>query len=243
MRYNFTLEQWQSPRQPVTGPRFVWRDVRQVVIHYVGSGSAGVPSDIDQFLRNQQGYYLRSRGYSLGYNAAVVSATGHHFDGRSWEIRGDRYRCAANAGVNNVSYAILVIQRDNEAPTSAAVEGVRALTAQIMERRPNVVIVGHNRSGSTTATSCPGVGLTLAVQSDVFYPRPNPPQPLGDDMIAIYKPSYKGATADTPWVAVFQSGAVRRAVNADVRLAQQLNVPILDQDSKEQHEYLISIFP
>ena len=62
-------------------------------------------------------------------------------------------------------------------------------------------------------------------------------------MIAIYKPSFKAANAHTPWVAVFQSGVVRRAVNADVHLANKLGVPIIDQDSEEQHNYLISIFP
>jgi hypothetical protein len=189
-----------------------------------------------------QDYYLRDRGYSYGYNAVVVSAAGHPLDGSSWEVRGDTFRSAANAGVNNTSYAIQVLQRSDEAPTVNAIDGVRRLIAQILAQRPNAVIVGHNTSGSTTATSCPGRGLDVAVADGTFYPQP-PPTPTGDDMIAIYKPSFKEANAHTPWVAVFQSGAVRRAVNADVRLAERIGVPIVDQDSKEQHDYLISIFP
>jgi len=226
----------------VTGPRFVWRDISQVVIHYPGNpASWSVPGDIGQHLRNAQASYLRSRGYSYGYNAVVVSQAGHPRDGSSWEVRGDDYRSAANAGVNHTSYAIQVLQRSNEPPTVNAIDGVRRLVAQILAQRPNAVIVGHNTSGSTTATSCPGRGLAEAVRDGIFYPVS--PIPSGDDMIAIYKPVFRGANANTPWVAVFQSGAVRRAVNADVVLANRLSIPIVDQDSKEQHDYLISIFP
>ena len=244
MHYDYRRDFWQSPKQPVTGPRFVWRDITQIVIHYPGApDSWRVPNDIPGHLRSSQANYLRTRGYSYGYNASVVSAAGHPLDGSSWEIRGDTYRCAANAGVNHTSFAIQVIQRSNEAPTVNAIDGVRRLVEQILAKRPDVRIVGHNTSGSTTVTSCPGTGLGLAVQAGTFYPVA-PPTPTGDDdMIAIYKPNFKGADANTPWVAVFQSGAVRRAVNADVHLANKLGVPIMEQDSKEQHEYLISIFP
>jgi len=242
MFYDFERSAWQSASQPVTGPRFVWRDITQIVIHYPGNPATWrVPQDIALHLRNMQGYYLRARGYSYGYNAVVVSAAGHPLDGSSWEVRGDTYRSAANAGVNHTSYAIQVLQRSDEPPTVNAIDGVRRLTAQILAQRPNAVIVGHNTSGSTTATACPGRGLAEAVRNGTFYPVS--PIPSGDDMIAIYKPVFRGANANTPWVAVFQSGAVRRAVNADVVLANRLSIPIVDQDSKEQHDYLISIFP
>jgi hypothetical protein len=72
---------------------------------------------------------------------------------------------------------------------------------------------------------------------------PPPPPPTGDSvMLYIAKPVYTGTTAGTPWLAVFESGAVRRAVNADVKYAQSAGVPIIDQDSKEQHDYLIAKF-
>jgi hypothetical protein len=242
MNYDYARSAWQTSSEPVTGPRFIWRDISQIVIHYPGNPETWrVPQDIRTHLQRMQTVYLRSRGYSYGYNAVVVSQAGHPLDGSSWEVRGDTYRSAANAGVNHVSYAIQVLQRSNDQPTVNAVDGVRRLVAQALTQRPNLRIVGHNTSGSTTRTACPGIGLDTAVRDGTFYPVS--PIPSGDDMIAIYKPVFKGANANTPWVAVFQSGAVRRAVNADVVLAQRLSIPIVDQDSKEQHDYLLSIFP
>lgn len=242
MFYDYRRADWEAASQLVSGPKFIWSDIRQVVIHYPGNpASWSPPADIGRMLRDQQAWYLRSRGYSLGYNAVVVSAAGHPLDGTTWEVRGDDFRSAANRGVNHISYAIQVAQRSDEPPTPKAVEGVRRLVAQAQNERADLVVVGHNTSGGTTRTSCPGIGLARAVSECAFYPVPKPVE--GDDMIAIYKPVFAAANAHTPWVAVFQSGAVRRAVNADVRLANRLGIPIMDQDSKEQHDYLISIFP
>lgn len=243
MRYDFQRSDWLAG-MPFSGPAFDWSRITQVVIHYVGGGpNYRPPANNAQSIRNAHAFYLNRRGYSYGYNAEVVSSVGHPQDGSSWEIRGDRFRCAANAGVNEISFAVHVRQRDNEPPSPKAVEAIRGLVAQVRAKSPNHVrIVGHNGSGGSTRTSCPGTGLQHAVVSGLFEPVVVPDVPEGDEMIAIYKPVFAGANAATPWVAVFQSGAVRRAVNADVRLAERLRVPIVDQDSKEQHDYLISIF-
>ena len=244
MNYNFRRSDWLGG-MPFSGPAFNWSRINQVVIHYVGGGpNYRVPANNAQSIRNGHAYYLSRRGYSYGYNAEVVSSVGHPQDGTSWEIRGDTFRCAANAGVNHNSFAVHVRQRDNEPPSPEAVEAIRGLVAQVRAKSPNHVrIVGHNDSGGSTRTSCPGTGLQNAILNELFEPGVVPDVPEGDTMIAIYKPVFKGANAGTPWVAVFQSGAVRRAVNADVLLANRLNIPIVDQDSEEQHNYLISIFP
>lgn len=232
-------------RVPVTGPKFNWDRIDQIVIHYPGAPpSWRVPADVAGHIRSSHESYVKNRGYSYGYNFVVVSQPGHPLDGTSWEVRGDTFRCAANAGVNDRSIAIQVTQQADQPPTPAAVAGVQRLVAQIQRQAwRKLRIVGHNESGGTTATSCPGRGLQQAVDAGQFWPPPPPPTPTGDTMIAIYKPSFKNANANTPWVAVFQSGAVRRAVNADVRLAERTGVPIIDQDSEEQHAYLVSIFP
>jgi hypothetical protein len=76
-------------------------------------------------------------------------------------------------------------------------------------------------------------------------PGDKPPPPTTEDpatMLYIAVPKYAGVTADTPWLAVFESGNVRRAVNSDVRYAQTNGVALIDQDSKEQHDYLIAKF-
>ena len=244
MIYDYYRKDWLNG-MPFNGPRFDWPKISQVVIHYVGGGpNYRVPANNAQSIRNGHAYYLGRRGYSYGYNAEVVSSVGHPQDGTSWEIRGDSFRCAANAGANESSFAIHVRQRDNEPPSSKAVESIKKIVVQVRANSPNHVrIVGHNDSGGTTRTSCPGTGLQYAIVNNLFEPDVVPDVPEGDEMIAIYRPVFAGSNAQTPWVAVFQSGVVRRAVNADVVLAQRSNVPIVDQDSQEQHQYLMSIFP
>lgn len=64
----------------------------------------------------------------------------------------------------------------------------------------------------------------------------------GDTMLYIAKPTFPGAGPNTQWLAVFESGAVRRAMNADVAFAQKAGVPFIDQDSAEQHAYIVSKF-
>jgi hypothetical protein len=73
-------------------------------------------------------------------------------------------------------------------------------------------------------------------------PPPTIPPTDGDTMLYIAKPTYAGADANTPWLAVFESGQIRRALNADVKYAQANGVAIIDQDSREQHEYAIAKF-
>lgn len=243
MHADFARDWWVGA-VPVNGSTLDWNRISQVVIHYPGNpASWRVPADVAAQIRNSHEHYVRTRGYSYGYNFIVVSQPGHQLDGRSVEVRGDTFRSAANAGVNEISVAIQVLQQADQPPTPAAVDGVRRLVGQVqsLARHP-LRIVGHNGSGGSTRTACPGRGLQAAVDAGEFWPV-WPPVPEGDTMIAIYKPVFAAANAHTPWVAVFQSGVVRRAVNADLRLAERTNVPIIGQDSEEQHAYLVSIFP
>jgi hypothetical protein len=179
MEYDYTRADWEV-RPFITGPVFTWSTVDRIVIHYRGTGGVPVPDDIAQSLRNSQAYWLRSRGYSLGYNAAVVSSRGHRLDGTTWEIRGDTFRDAATGGINQQSFAILVMQVDNEPATPKAIDGIRDLVRQCRGRAPvHLPIVGHGFSGSTTATACPGVGLSAQIRAGVF--EPPVPLPLPDD--------------------------------------------------------------
>ena len=80
------------------------------------------------------------------------------------------------------------------------------------------------------------------VAATMSAPPPTIPPTDGDTMLYIAKPTYAGADAGTPWLAVFESGQIRRALNADVKYAQANGVAIIDQDSREQHEYAIAKF-
>ena len=60
-------------------------------------------------------------------------------------------------------------------------------------------------------------------------------------MLYIAVPTFPGSGPNTEWWAIFESGAVRRAVNSDVAYAQLANIPQVDQDSAEHHDFLKSI--
>lgn len=98
-------------------------------------------------------------------------------------------------------------------------------------------------SGPSAWAPSGGKWNMAAFRSDVTAALIPPiPPPNGDTMLYIAKPTYAGADAGTPWLAVFESGQIRRALNADVKYAQANGVAIIDQDSREQHEYAIAKF-
>jgi hypothetical protein len=70
---------------------------------------------------------------------------------------------------------------------------------------------------------------------------PPTPTPQEADMLYIAVAAYPGAGPNSEWWAVFESGAVRRAVNSDVVFANLSNIPQIDQDSIEHDDYLRSI--
>jgi len=224
MNYTYRRSNWVGT-QPVTGPLFTWSTVNKFVVHYRGTGTAGVPADIAQHLRNiNASYWNRTPGYAIGYSAAVVSSAGHPLDGTTWECRGDTFRAAANEGHNLESFALLVIQVDNQQATPKAAAAIRDLVAQCRQRRP-VTIVGHGQIGST---ECPGVGLRAQITAGVFEPGgvtppppppPLPPPPVTDPedtaMLLDWRPGttkYTGFAFDGFRLAWYESGRITGAL-------------------------------
>jgi N-acetylmuramoyl-L-alanine amidase len=83
-----------------------------------------------------------------------------------------------------------------------------------------------------------------AFRSDVLLYDPSPPQPptpSEGNMLYIATPKYPGANANSEWWCIFESGAVRRAVNSDVAYANMKGIPLVDQTSAEHDAYLRSI--
>jgi hypothetical protein len=244
-------ESWQDPAWPVVGPPANQAAIDTAVVHYTASPK--IPGDLFAFHRSMQFSYAKprtqgGRGYSLGYRWSVVS--GGPRDGEVFQIRGFDLKAAANAGHNDHTEPILVLVDGDDAATPLAVRSVQAIIAESQRRSGRTfVIVGHGQL-SGAATSCPGVGLRAQVAAGVFTPRAQPPTPPptipptnGDHlMLYIAKPVYAGANANTPWLAVFESGQIRRALNSDVKYASANGVAIIEQDSREQHEYAINKF-
>jgi hypothetical protein len=161
MRYLHTRSAWVGDR-PVSGPAFDWNRIDFVVVHWPGhdgvpDGDIGESTDIARYICNTHHGYLSNRGYSLGYSSAVDYLSG------TWEIRGDTFRAASNAGgggeFNARTFSIWYLTDLDGNTTSQGIAGVNDLIGQVRARRPNVKVIGH-RDGTSiysdaTATSCP----------------------------------------------------------------------------------------
>lgn len=190
--WDFRRGDWQDAGLPVTGPNLLAARIDKLVLHYTAADK--IPHNVPQFLRDMQAFYVRDRGYSLGYNCAVDQS------GNTYEIRGFDIRCAANRAVNESSVAVLMlVDGDGEASPQAAA-AVRRLVAygqQLFGRRLSVV--GHGEVG---ATECPGVGLRRQLAAGLFNPNM-----LGDSKMFVldYLPN-------TPrWVRLAWDGVQRLA--------------------------------
>lgn len=209
MRHDVRRSEWVNPTQPVNGPPFAWSGIDWIVIHY--TAAPRLSPDVPQVLRNIQSDYLRNRGYSIGYNSAVGSKG--QYDGVTFELRGDSFRCAANGNAENNrrGYAILVLVDGQEAASNRAVTAVQGLVQQIRERRPHAAIIPHSQ---IRATSCPGLGLHAQLRAGLFEP-----QTFEDeiDMIALdWNPGRPNFTAFT-WTGTHLAWVVNGHVDQLIR--------------------------
>ena len=179
IRFDYQREAWQDPKNPVVGGAAFagWKAMTRIVLHYPGADWADMDfnndgkidlADTRLLLRNTQAAYVDTRGYSLGYNAAVGQ------EGSSWEIRGDTWMCAANGSVqtNRDAFAILIIVDAQSRANDDQIRKVRDVVAQArMLAGKNLPIIGH---GDLKATTCPGAGIRAQMSSGVFEPQPEP---------------------------------------------------------------------
>ena len=215
-------EQWQDPAKPVSGP--APRGVPHTwVIHYPGGPGGVEGTAVPSYLRGIQSHYLASRGYSIGYNWGVAQ------DGSRWEIRGDLYNNAANAGrkvegnFNDVSQSIFVMVDEQDAASPKAVASINSIIAT----HPDWDVIVHS---DVDYTSCAGLGLTAQVRAGVIgqgvAPPPEPPQPPRppvpeeeeEIMIAYIAQPPKNRSGNPPWFVCI-NGAVRYATNVDATYA------------------------
>ena len=202
-------EFWQDPEKPVSGPAPKGTP-RTWVIHYPGGGSAPMGAAVAPYLRGIQAHYLSSRSYSIGYNWGTAQ------DGSEWEIRGDDFNNAANAGkkvpgnFNDVSQSIFVMVAGEDPASPKAVETINARIAT----HPDWDVIVH---GDVDYTSCAGRGLIDQVRSGVIGHQ----VPVEDEEMAKPEDVYiarppAGSPPDKPWLVVERyGGGVRYAMNED----------------------------
>jgi hypothetical protein len=201
--------EWELPGMGIadhsTSPPVDWSKVTNVTVHYPGGGTWPVNPTrewVIMHLRSQQASYVRTRGYSYGYNEVCAQ------NGIQAEVRGEGFRCAANGSTktNTPSYAIQVIANVGSLAEALAVEGVneRIACAERMAGR-KLTILGHR---DHKATACPGDEIYSQIQAGAFFAAdrpeiPVPPTPPESDDMAVYFVQ----PGNSPWsVAAFAYG-------------------------------------
>ncbi len=208
---------WQDPKVPVAGPAFIPTRVDSAIVHYTAAddlidGDPGESADdLPAYLRAIQRDYVTSRGYSIGYNVAV------DWLGGSWELRGTDFRCAANKGHNEHTFAILVLVDGNDMATPQAAAEIRRIVGELEALcRRELAIVGHGQlTNPNAATACPGSGLRAQIALGEFSPRWSPPvvvpppveiptpvpTPTEDDPMFYLTSPQPGTLPDLSWYA------------------------------------------
>lgn len=176
------VEAWLDPCYPMTGPKQVASAIYQPVAHY--TAAENLPDgDLGEFIEDLPGY-LRAMnrsywnrnpsnptpivvcgrnltGYSVGYLFAV------DWLGGAWELRGFRFKSAANAGHNDYTFPILFLVDGNDPVTDLAAATARAIWREARRRSGRADFklrpLGHGElretTGIGTPTPCPGVGI------------------------------------------------------------------------------------
>lgn len=220
----------------------LWNE-RWMTAHYTGNNIDYTGKDAAEVTRLIQQVFYATKPFEYNY------VIGQNEDDVIVEFAG-KFQAAHSGGENADSFGVLFLLGVGEDPTPLMIDKWRWLRDVLIASghlRPDVDQRMHYQMPGA-ATACPGNIRNFWPEFLKPWTAPKPPTPpeptpvQGDKMLYIAKPTYSGATANTVWLAVFESGNVRRAVNADVKFAQATGVPILDQDSKEQHEYLIAKF-
>jgi hypothetical protein len=215
--FDHPRSEWVPPAPPITGPALDWSKIRYIGIHYTAAddlidGDPGENWDrLDDYLRNIQTSYINSptRGYSIGYNAAVDAR------GETWELRGFDIRCAANSpgSLNAQTVAILQLVDGADPASPAAVKATQAVIAEAQRRagRP-LTILGHRDLPGAIATACPGVGLRTQVTAGVFTPTDEPSPPT---LTPRSRPMWVIAKNESTGVHHVSDGVWRRTVGTN----------------------------
>jgi LysM repeat protein len=182
--YTHRRSAWLGSMQWLPAPAFNWNPIEVFVVHWPGhdgawDGDPGESADrLDDFIRNAHNQYMHREpeGYNIGYNIAG------DWLGGTWELRGDEFKCAANAGLNDIAISYIVFCDLDGRITPQAIAAVQRTFAQARAIKPGIRLIGHGQGPALyparrpTATACPG-GLQQYVNDGTFAASPIGPLP------------------------------------------------------------------
>lgn len=207
----------ELPKFPINGPLQELEKVTSITFHHTGASvipDMNHQQEIEFLKRTNRDYWTNRKtgkvnefgltGYAIGYNWAVFES------GRIYELRGFKYRCAANGttAFNEPSTAILVITGFTEVPTEAQVQSVRNLCFDL-----NTVYgrqLEHKGHRDWKPTECPGNIQYKLVKSGYYLPvdepittEPEPTLPVGKEFNGMLFNCFEGTAR---WTVLFWNG-------------------------------------
>lgn len=158
---------WTSTPRPPGMVTLDPRQVRGVVVHWPGSKyPLGNPpaKRVASRLEGYRRYHVSGHGWAdIAYSVAVDQA------GRVWDLRGIRYRSAANGtnAANDQYGAVLFLVGPGENPSTDMIEGFRAWRRrEWLGRYPHAgMVYGHSDVKTTT---CPGPAVLARIRDGVL---------------------------------------------------------------------------
>lgn len=166
----------KGPRRALTPLAIA--DVKGIALHWPGTtgpigdpGTKGIAARLEGYRAYHTAGAPIGHGWNdIAYNLAVDQA------GRVWDLRGVAYQSAANGDqtVNRQYVAILVLVGPGEAPTKAAIEGVKYARGMVLNRFPKAALVKGHQDVRPDPTDCPGKLIEGLIRIDAFTERENP---------------------------------------------------------------------
>lgn len=206
-----------APREGI--PLLELRAISGLSLHHSGGAGDAARANADPvgFLKELQLLFLEERGLSdIAYNWMIVA------DGRVYEGRGLRYRCAAN-GTNdgNLRYPSVIFPGDFRAATSltaAQIGAFRQLRAMVRGVAPQAT--GAEPHSAFKATACPGANIVRLIPELVR----NPPAGGSSGSRPVLRRGSSGSAVRTLQQAINAWGGARLLVDGDFGAATEIAV-------------------
>ena len=166
--YTFARKDWDT--QGVSSEVHAFdHTVEGTYLHYPGSGDVTLAGksakEIGARLRNYREDHIEDNGWlDIAYNAAVDQS------GRSYELRGLGMEPGANGGTasNNNGVAILLMVGNEEKPSTAMLDAVAGLLAQVKAKHKDASWIRGHQESPDASTECPGEEVMALIKAGKF---------------------------------------------------------------------------
>lgn len=218
-----------------------------VAIHDVfasdGDGIFDTDAEVAAYIRRVE-QVARGSGKPYEYNA-IIPAMADPNAANVWAYA-DEFQAAHSAGENAQAYGVQFPNGIGQTLTAGQINAFTwwhgVLVAAGRLAVIHQVLPHHDMPGANT--QCPGPAID-GVRSQLLAAwRPDTPEvqhmdtPKLGGIIAIYQPTFTQPDYDPAWFVVYAEGHIRRAGEADVKLANLAGIPVVEYTSPDHYDQL-----